>query len=398
MGVSRRGPLMVTLGAMYLSQGVVFGFASLVLVPHLSARGVSLAAQTGILALAGVPWVFKLGWALAVDRFRRFDLRRIVSGATIGVALASAWLATLVDTSQTADLALAWLVVNVLLTLQDVATDALALDALEPTDRGRANGVMLGSHHLGMEGVGGLALGAFVTAHGLAPALALQAGLVLVLSLVPVTVVQPRAPGGRAPREFSLAGQLPALVRPGAALLAAVLAAVVLFPDTATSAVAPHFLVAHLRWTPEDIASTLAPVLLVSNLSGYVVAAFVVDRFGHRRAATMASLLLGVAWMVFAGVEPWWTDRTFFFAFVVVQALITATLFVGVHALLMDVTDRRIRATHFAVLMSLLNLPRVYAPPVAAALVSAVGFAGLYALAGGAQAVLAVLIARVRPA
>ena len=52
-------------------------------------------------------------------------------------------------------------------------------------------------------------------------------------------------------------------------------------------------------------------------------------------------------------------------AFVALQAVATAAFYVGLHAALMDATVPAVRATHFAVLMALLNLPRAVVAPVA---------------------------------
>lgn len=386
------------LGAMYVAQGIVWGFASFVLLPTLAARGVSVEDQTGILALAGVPWVLKLGWGPVLDRFGRAGRGRarwFASAAMVAIATSLAGLAGVTDaTAEVSRIATLWLLLNIALSLQDVATDAMALDGLTPKDRGRGNGVMLGGHHLGMEGIGGLGLGAVVAAQGISVALWVQAAILLALAVAPVLMPAPPAPVARAPRP-KLREVIGAITVPSRLAVAA-LAAVVLFADVLTGALSSEFLVNRLGLSPQWVSSRLPPVLLVASLVGFASAAGLSDRIGHRRTAALGSLALGTVWIAFALGEPMWTHEAFFLGALVLQALATALLYVGVHAVLMDATVPTLRATHFAVLTTLLNLPRVVAPALAPFVLHLVGWAGLFAAAGLVQCAMAWPLARLR--
>src|SRR5688500_10877297 len=104
-------------GTLYVAQGVVYGFGGYVLLPSLAAQKVSLEAQTGILALAGVPWVFKLAWALLIDK-RGASTRTIAAAATAAMALAIACIASIGDPTQhVTGLAALWLALNVVFSL-----------------------------------------------------------------------------------------------------------------------------------------------------------------------------------------------------------------------------------------------------------------------------------------
>jgi MFS transporter, PAT family, beta-lactamase induction signal transducer AmpG len=405
--VEGRGPTAslvrdLVFAAIYVVQGTVYGFVTFVLIPTLSARGVSLDAQTGILALAGAPWVLKLLWAPLVDGVdaqgrRRRGPRVFVAVGLVGVALGLAVLAATRPLDRgVAFIAVLWLSINVLLALADVAIDALALDTVSPTERGRTQGFMLGGHHVGLEGVGGLALGAIVAATNLSVALGLQAILALVVAGA-VWIV--RVPTGAPPRRERRAFHelvLELVRRPGMRV-ALVVAALVLFADILTSAVSGHFWVQRLGWTPQMVAQKLPPVLLVSSVAGYLGASAVADRLGHRWAATLGSAVLGALWVSFALLEPLWQIEAFLLPFVAVQAVVTALMYVGLHAVFMGVVDPRARATHFVVFTVLLNLPRVFAPAVGSWTVDAWGFAGVFAACGLYQVAMAGLIARCRP-
>lgn len=387
------------LAGSYLTQGTVYGFASFILVPTLAAEGVSLEAQTGILALAGLPWIFKLGWAPVLDRLvaRGRGPKVVLSLAMALVGICVCTIATLEQPAASVTaIAVLWLLLNVALSLQDVATDALALDIIAPRRRGVANGVMLGSHHVGMDLLGGWALGFAVAGWGWSTSLWVV-GALTIATAVGLMLARTRTTpsseqiGSRPRLRWSDVREL--LGRPGAWITAAV-ASTVLFADVGTSAIASEFIVNRLDWTLDKVAAVLPPVVGASNLIAYGLAAAVVDRIGHGRAAVAGSTGMALVWIGFGLAEPLWHRHETLIAMIVVQAIVTAWLYVGIHAALMDRTDLRLRATHFALLMAALNLPRVIAPGAAAATVQSWGWAAAFVAAGLYQLAVAGVLHR----
>lgn len=381
-------PRLVLVGGVYLTQGAVFGFATLVLIPALAAGGASLEVQTGVLALAGLPWVLKLLWATALDQewFAAIPLRKVVAiacGLMAGCCAAMAWIDE--PLQSISRLTWLWLALNVAASLQDVATDALVLDEVPASERGVAGSVMLGSHHVGAEGLGAMVLGAWFASRGLGWALWMLAlGLGAVAAFAWLNAGEGASSRSR---HVDLRALVDVLRRPQTWGIV-VLAGSVLSADVLTSAVTGDFLVNRLGWTLDEITGLLAPVLLASNVAGYLVAARLCDRLGHGRTLGAGGVALGALWLGFAGVEFAWSHVAFMLGFVVAQALATALLYVGLHAVLMDTTEPRVRATHFAALTSLTNLPRVFMPPLAVGLLATLGYAGLYAACGAAQVIL----------
>lgn len=398
-----RARRLAILGSLYLAQGIVYGFGGLVLVPSLAAAGVALEAQAGILALAGLPWVLKLLWAPVLDRFGGLGSGRarwFAAAAMLAMAIVLAMLAgreSLV--AEPVTLAWLWLLLNVALSLQDVATDALVLDLVPPGERGVANGVLLGGHHLGAEGIGGLALGLLVASRGFQAALWGQAAIMLALAGLPLLLPRrPRWPSTdelpAEPARPRLGDVLAHLVTSPRALAVAGVAALAMSADVLTSTVSGQFWVLRLGWSVEDLAATLAPILLACNVLAYAVATLLVDRLGHARSAALGACALGLLWIGFGLVPALWSSTAFLVTFVALQALATSAFYVGLHAALMDATVPAVRATHFAVLMALLNLPRAAVPPTAPAVLEVLGWTGLFIAAGAFQVLVAALVRR----
>lgn len=148
------------LGALYLSQGLPYGFFTQALPVMMRQSGRSL-EQIGLVSLLAIPWALKFIWAPWVDRhgWRTFGLRKSwivpLQLITAIVLALSGWLE---PTNQFMGLFAVVLFVNALSATQDIATDGLAVEILNAKERGLANGVQVGAYRLGMVLGGGVLL------------------------------------------------------------------------------------------------------------------------------------------------------------------------------------------------------------------------------------------------
>ena len=111
------------LTALYMAQGLPFGFFIQALPVLLRAEGLSLPA-IGLTSLLSLPWALKFLWAPLIDR--EGARRRIIlamQGASAALMLAIAFIN---PSSQMWLLLGAVLLTNLLAATQDIATDALA--------------------------------------------------------------------------------------------------------------------------------------------------------------------------------------------------------------------------------------------------------------------------------
>ena len=185
----------LTLCVLYFAQGVPYGFVTIALVSILSEQGAT-AAQTGsLVALAVLPWTFKFAWGPLIDSFRMptFGQRRPwIVLAQMGMA--ATLLMSVSGGSLTSDASLAALgtivfVHNCFASLQDVATDALAIDVLPDGERGSANGAMWGSKLTGAS-VGGAGSAILAANYGMVVAMQAMALLMLAIMLVPLLTLE----------------------------------------------------------------------------------------------------------------------------------------------------------------------------------------------------------------
>lgn len=147
---SRRGTLLAALAALYVAQGVPFGFATEYLPVVLRKAHYSMTSM-GAVMLLQLPWQLKVLWAGIADRpWARTHTRSILLVAQIllGVVIGCFAIAGFEQASTL------WFFLTVLAALvastQDVFVDATAVRALSPSDRGLGNTAQVAGYRLGM--------------------------------------------------------------------------------------------------------------------------------------------------------------------------------------------------------------------------------------------------------
>ena len=172
------------LGALYLSQGLPYGFFIQALPVLMRAAGESL-ESIGLASLLALPWALKFLWAPCVDRYwsRALGPRRSwILPLQLAIAAALAGAAAFEPGTQFAALFAIVLIVNALSATQDIATDALAVSLLSHNERGVGNGIQVAAYRLGMVLGGGVLL-MLLESLGWRLSLLLMAGIILLATL-----------------------------------------------------------------------------------------------------------------------------------------------------------------------------------------------------------------------
>jgi MFS family permease len=189
--------------ALYVAQGLPYGFFTLAVPVLLRQEGVSLIA-IGALSFLYLPWGCKFLWAPFLDHLgsRRTWLIALQSTAVL-IAIA---LTPLDLGANTLLLVIAAFAFTLIAATQDIVTDGLAVRMLDAHERGLANAIQVGAYRLGMI-LGGGALLYLYARTDWSVMFACMAAL-LALTIVPVWWL--REPTQRSTR---------AAVRPGALAL-----------------------------------------------------------------------------------------------------------------------------------------------------------------------------------
>ena len=388
-------------GSAYLVQGIVAAVGVLLL-GALADAGTPIEQQAGLLAGAAVPWVLKCAVAVVFDVARSWPLRlraAVLAGLQLCAAaclwsLAAAWAerdAGGVDSLRA--IAIAWITLNFIASLQDVVTDNLALDTLRGRQAWTATAMGLG-HAVGM-GIGSMVLGTALGKSGMVAALRMPATWVAILALICGALVW--MPGRPARAHEATARAEAATVREGLLsgpqlrALAGVLLlfAALMLGSNLTQAIAPEFLFGHLHGELQlDLAEAsrlLPPIGAIAGIAGALAMGPLIARLDPARASMLAGGALGVVWLSFASVSAWWSAPAMLPTFAGFEGVLQSALMVGLHAIALIAAARSpLPTTAFVLAMAALNLPRALAPLMSPTIVE-FGWVGVFVACGAIQ-------------
>jgi len=373
-----------TLCALYFAQGVPTGFVTIALLAILSERGATATQTAGLVTLAFLPWSLKLIWGPTIDRFRAriYGNRRpwiifaqLMMAGTLLVSVAS-W--DLDSTSTITALGILFFVHNCFASLQDVATDGLAVDLLADNESGRVNGFMWGSKMMGLS-VGGAGMASVAARGGLELAMQVQAAIILVIMLLPILVLERRgekrfpwsrvSPQTAAPRRterttmLGLGTNLLRAFTLRATIAGLIVALLIALADSFALPVAAEVFTQQIGWSAEQYAHAQGLWGTIGKLVGAVAGGLLCDRLG-RRCVLLTGMLLGsVSYLAFAATSPWWTvDGYPFMLYFLLTDLGLTAAGVAFLAMMMNLSWTMAAATQFTLYMTVSNIGGVIAP------------------------------------
>ncbi len=373
--------------ALYAGQGLIAGLWIAIVVPTLQRQGVTLHDMIGTLAWGGLPWVLKAPAAPVIDRLcsassgaRR---RNVLLMLQLGLAGCFAF-TDLSDTSRAGLFALSitWFSANVLMSLQDVVTDAASIDMVPRADQGSIRSLMLLSSTLGAGFFGAVGLSALARRFGessIGPATSLFFVCVGALLLLPGERWNPAlAPVSRRLRRQSVA------LRPMVmtATIWCGFAFALSLGNGMVSGVAGYYLLGTLAFPVERYQSELLPLVSAATLVTYLGLAATLDRLGARRCLLVGGLVTAGVWGGFAALGLSAAEDRILFSLAVTEALGLAAGLGALHTLLMKEAPTALRATFFTLSMASINLGQlVVGPLLADTLAPSLGFRGVFTLA-----------------
>ena len=392
----RRGLRLFTFCVLYCAQGIPWGFTAITLPALLADRHMEAKAIGTVVAMTTLPYTFKLVWGPVIDAlpFGRFGRRRpwiIIAQAMMALTILAMIL--LPELIEDISLLAAMVFVNTMFSsIQDVATDALAVDLLDEDERGRTNGFMYASKYFGGL-LGGKGISYLIDWTSLRGALIVQGGALLVIMLVPLLVRE--QPAGAAPAPARVPGERWRELRAFFAsktIVAAMLGAVVMLLSNLAggllSVAAPVLFTQDLQWSVDDYLSLAGGWGVLIGAAGSVLGGLLADRVGHKRLAILGALALAAYWLVWAALARYWGDRDLVYAIFWIEPLCQSVMVVSLFAICMDLSWPKIAASQFGTYMALANFSTTTGAKYAGVATDHLTFTGVYIAAAVLQAVM----------
>jgi PAT family beta-lactamase induction signal transducer AmpG len=378
---------LVVFAALYLAQGVPWGFISVGYVVYLTDLGFDNTAIGAALGLAYVPWSFKIVWGPLIDRFPslRFGRRRhfiVFAQLMMGLSMLAL---VVVDPRQQVGLMSAVLFLNnTFASMQDVATDALAVDVLPEHERGTANSVMWAAKSAGVAMGGGA--GTVLAKHLGWPALFVLIALVIwSIMLLVVVRERPTADAEAAARERLDLKELWRSFAFPTPLFGVAIAVLTPVGYALVAAVFTRLMRADLGLSEEAIGTLSGTVDPISGVVGALVGGVLADRLGARKVMGGFMLLTACTLGAWAATRSHWGSMTFLTGWVVAQALFVGAYNAASLGFFMSLANPKVGATQFAVFMAATNLTYSWTSPAGGWLADHWGVVTAFAIAAVIQ-------------
>lgn len=367
---------------------ILMGFASglpllltgSVLQAWLKDGGVDL-ASIGLFALVGLPYTLKFLWSPLFDRYipPLFGRRRgwiMVTQTGLVAAL------ILLSMSQPAAHDLLWVSVAALLVAffsasQDIVVDAYRRESLADDELGLGSALYVNGYRVGMllAGGGGLILADWISFETMYQGMAAAMVACMVVTLL---APEPPLPEGR-PTTLVNAVILPFrdfFARDGAWLALAFVLFYKLGDTMASAMTTPFYL--DLGYSKTEIGTVVKLFGFWATIAGGTLGGLWILRVGLNRALWwfgLGQMLSTLGFVVLAGVVPSIAALAAVVAVENLTAGLGTAAFVGFMA---SLTDRRFTATQYALLSSLMGVPRVLASAPTGWLAQWLGWPGFF--------------------
>lgn len=372
-----------TVCALYFAQGLPWFFVATALVTFLVDNGsMDDDQKLTLISMGMIPWIIgKLVLGPIIDRyqFKSMGRRRPwVLIAQLGMMLTMAAFLLVDDPAEDLQtLGLFFLIHNIFAALQDVSSDALAVNTLKEEELSLANGLMFVAKGLGaMFAV--LGLSRVLNDSGFQSALLVQIPILFVVMLVPLFILErpgdKRFPWSSSSDESSnnetsdamtfgeiLTGFRTAVADKPARLALLLCTVMWIGGGMGTGMGIIDFqweflFVEELNWESQKYLDTKgAPVFLMTML-GFLIGGLLGSKFGAHRTLTYAVGIGTVMTVLWSVSRSMWDNTSFMLPAWLLWTLVWAIVGANLLAFLMSITTKDIGGTQFSIYMTLINV------------------------------------------
>jgi len=389
----------LTLCALYVAQGIPWGFITVTFVTYLAVEGVEAGQLAFLLTLGTLPWSVKFLWGPIIDRYQfpGMGKRRpwILIAQTGMIIVLSSMLLIPNMSSNVTLVGIMFLVYNIFTALQDVSTDALAVDILEPHEFEKVNSYMFTSKAVG--GImGGAGLGTIIGFVGIKGAIVLQIPILVAIMLVPLFMTE--RPGEKLfpwsessekkveqqtieQKNFKEIFENIKIAFSFRSAQLGVLLSLIISLSYFLIPILPLLFVRELGWTEEQFNATKGGVILIVTMLGYMVGGQLGKQFGGKSIIIGAAFSTALITMIWGMNESLWSNGIFMMTVWSLQTFVWAMVSINIYSLMMRITWTEVGGTQFTGYMAMMNLSAIIGYQLTAPLAARFDYSTLFYIA-----------------
>ena len=388
-----------TLCALYVAQGIPWGFITVTFVTYLAAEGFAAKDLAMLLTLGTLPWSVKFLWGPVIDRYQYRPMGRRrpwILIAQTGMILLLTLMVFFIDVEKdVTTIAYMFLVYNIFTSLQDVSTDALAVDILKPQELEKVNGYMFTAKTLGGM-IGGAGLGTIISFTGIRGALIVQIPILLAIMMVPLYMRE--RPGEKlfpwsedshlAFEETTSSNQnfreIIGKVKTAFSLKSTQLGILLsLFVSLSHFLIPllPLLFLRELDWSQERFNATKGGLVLIITMFGYLAGGYLGKKFGGKSVIIYSTTIGAIVTAFWGLTESWWGSEFYLVFIWSLAEFMMAIVSISIYSLMMRITWSEVGGTQFTGYMAMMNLSAIIGYQIAAPLSERFDYPTLFLIA-----------------
>ena len=355
-------------GSLYFSEGIDLAVITVLVPIYFEELGIPLPINSFIVGISALPWAIKFIWGGIVDYFIGFGRKRfIIVGGMFG-AIGFLLLAFVNPTIALVPFAFLIFIGHVGIAFLDVSADAWAIEISKEKERGKINGAMFAGQFAGLA-IGSIVLAMLADIFGYNTAFMI-AGLIIILIIIYpifvkyiITSKEHQKVGSLLVKEFrKKTTQLIALFAP----ILAISYGFLQFAIPLFSKIILDLDIAQIG----VIVGVNSAMIAVGSLVG----GGVTDKFG-RKTALYIFICISILFSALLIIATSWQILAFLYG---VFGFLIGGYTTAISTLCMDITNPRIGATQYSLLMSLYNTGELAGAMVVGSLIAMLGFSRVF--------------------
>ena len=390
----------LTLCALYVAQGIPWGFITVTFVTYLAAEGFAAKDLALLLTLGTLPWSLKFLWGPVIDRYQYRPMGRrrpwILIAQSGMIIVLTAMIFFINPEKDVKLIAYMFLVYNIFTSLQDVSTDALAVDVLKPHELEKVNSYMFTSKTIGGV-IGGAGLGTIISLTGIRGALILQIPILMLIMLVPLFMRERPGeklfpwtdeeyiPYDEKSTENQNFKEIIGKVKMAFSLKSTqlgILLSLIMALSHFLIPILPLLFVRELDWSEEKFNATKGGLILVITMIAYLIGGQLGKKFGGKSVIIYSALAGSIVSVTWGLSESMWGSAVFLVSIWSISTFVMALVSINIYSLMMRITWGEVGGTQFTGYMAMMNLSAIIGYQIAAPLAERFDYPTLFMVAG----------------
>jgi len=354
--------------SLYFAEGIQLSITTVLVPLFLLQNNISAAITTIAASMVMIPWALKFIFGWIVDSYRFINKKQYTLIGGISSSIALFILAFINPTISLFGFILVLFLAQSGIGILDVSMDAWAITETTKKERGKINGSMMAGFFTGTA-IGSILLTNIAEQTSFPLAFTTAGIIILLLMIIPLITKKPR----EQPRQKKLFKIITKEFKKKTTLCLALLLPIISINSGIITLAAPLFMNINLTLSVAQIG-LITTLFTITRVIGSLTAGAISDTL-DRRHTLIAIIIASIIFSLLLILVSNWITMSLFYA---ILGFLNGGLFTVLLATSMDITNAKVSAFQFSILISLMNAGELIGEFISGPLITTLGFTRMF--------------------